>query len=201
MQAVIALSKLCGSEDPSEIDEGEPTVVEVLGEVLSGDPSSEVRRAALLNIPLTPITLPSILLRTRDTDTTVRKLVYSSVLEPHCESLGVGHPRSLTIAQRELIVKNGLGDREAAVRNAAGGLVGAWVDVVGDAQKVKPEERGSEAFEKDVVSLLKLFDLAESTVTEDALLSVFKTRIEIFEGLEFGGECPLFVVLDVQNNL
>lgn len=38
VQAVIALSKLCGSEDPAEIEEG-PSAIEVLGEVLSTDPS------------------------------------------------------------------------------------------------------------------------------------------------------------------
>lgn len=151
-----------------------------------------MRRAALLNIPLTPITLPAILARTRDTDTTNRKLVYSAVLEPHCESgsndqsIGIGHPRALTIAQRELIVRNGLGDREGVVRNAAGSLVGAWVDVVGEA---KEKQRDKGMIEQDVVSLLKLFDLAEGTIAEDALLSVFRGRVDIFDGLEFGGQC------------
>jgi condensin complex subunit 3 len=37
IQAVIALSKLCGSEDPSDVEEGEQTAVELLLEVLSSD--------------------------------------------------------------------------------------------------------------------------------------------------------------------
>jgi condensin complex subunit 3 len=40
VQAVIALSKLCGSEDPDELENGEPTAIEVLTEVLNGDPSA-----------------------------------------------------------------------------------------------------------------------------------------------------------------
>ncbi|KAF7968330.1 hypothetical protein HWV62_30947 [Athelia sp. TMB] len=194
VQAVVALSKLCGTEDPAEVEDGEPTAIEVLEEVLSGDASAEVRRAALLNVPLTPATLPSILARTRDIDTTNRKLVYSAVLEPHCESgssnkgVGVGHPRALTIAQRELIVRNGLSDREPVVRNAAGSLVGAWIDVVGEGGK---EARDKATIEQDVVALLKLFDLAESAIAEDALLSVFKNRVEIFDGLEFNGKLHL----------
>jgi len=156
-----------------------------------------VRRAAILNMPLTTITLPAILSRTRDTDTTNRKLVYSAVLEPHCEAgssgqdIEVGHPRALTIAQRELVVRNGLGDREGVVRSAAGSLVGAWVDVVGDGSNAKGKEKDKGTIEQDVVALLKLFDLAESNVVEDALLSVFKGRVDIFDALEFGGQCLL----------
>ena len=75
------------------------------------------------------------LARTRDIDMTVRRLVYGSILLSHAElpddaMPGAAHPRALTIAQREQIVRNGLGDREPAVRAAAGKLVGAWVDVV-----------------------------------------------------------------------
>jgi condensin complex subunit 3 len=42
VQAVIALSKLCGSEDPSDVEEGEPTALEVLLEILSCDPAAFV---------------------------------------------------------------------------------------------------------------------------------------------------------------
>ena len=42
VQAVIALSKLCGSEDPSDVEEGEPTALEVLLEILACDPAAFV---------------------------------------------------------------------------------------------------------------------------------------------------------------
>ena len=94
--------------------------------------------------------------------------------------VGVTHPRALTIAQRELIVRNGLGDRETAVRAAAGKLVGTWVDAVGS---------GKGSITEDVIAFLQTFDLAENTVAEEALLSVLVTRVDVFDGLEFEGKC------------
>lgn len=149
----------------------------------------DVRRAALLNIPLSPVTLDAVFARTRDTDTIMRKLIYSAILDQHCfdsdgAGMGLVHPRVLTIAQRELIIRNGLGDREPAVRQAAGSLLGTWVDVARG--EVKNDE--SKSVNDDVLALLSLFDLTESTVAEDALLSVFETRRDIFDHLEFNGE-------------
>jgi condensin complex subunit 3 len=125
-----------------------------------------------------------VLTRTRDIDLTVRRLVYGSVLLAHAElpddaMPGAAHPRALTIAQREQIVRNGLGDREPAVRAAAGKLIGAWVDAVG------VEKKGA-VFE-DLLAFLGTFDLRESAVVEDALLSVFVTRVDVFDALEFDG--------------
>ena len=144
--------------------------------------------------------MPDILARTRDTDATNRKLVYTAVLEKHCTGsvddarVGFTHPRALTIAQRELVVRNGLGDREDAVKKAAAQLLGVWVDVVradGSRLPKKEEEktkaeRGAEII-GDLVAFLKLFDLTEGTVAEDALGSVFDTRMDIFEHIEFSG--------------
>lgn len=45
-------------------------------------------------------------------------------------------PLILSIAQREEVVRNGLGDREPAVRAAAANLIGGWVDAVGGLEKV-----------------------------------------------------------------
>lgn len=125
------------------------------------------------------------LARTRDVDPTVRKLVYGSVLLVHAElpddaMPGAAHPRALTIAQREQIVRNGLGDREPAVRAAAGKLIGAWVDAVSIGTK-----KG--AILEDLLAFLGTFDLRESAVAEDALLSVFVTRVDVFDALDFDG--------------
>ncbi|KAJ6631026.1 nuclear condensing complex subunit [Mycena sp. CBHHK59/15] len=137
VQVIIALSKLAGSEDPSELDEGEQTVLQVLLDTLISDPSADVRRATMLNIPVGPASLPALLTRTRDTDTTIRKLIYSSVLDG--AAANSAHPHTLTIAQRELLVRNGLGDREKSVRSAAANLLGTWIGVVGE-DPVKPDE-------------------------------------------------------------
>ena len=146
----------------------------------------EVRRAALLNLPINNKTLPLILDRTRDTDDTNRKLIYNAVLEANVtqgktEIIGPTHPRALTIAQRELIVKNGLGDRVPAVRAAAASLIARWVEVI----NIKSDEPQTE--NSGVLALLNLFDLANGGVAADALLSVFTTNETIFDNLVFGG--------------
>ncbi|KAH8989792.1 nuclear condensing complex subunit [Lactarius hatsudake] len=183
VQAVAALAKICGSEDLGELAEDEQTATEVLEDLLTHDPSADVRCAALLNIPITVDTLPAVLARTRDIDTTVRRLVCGNILLAHVEPPDgalpdAAHSRALTIAQRELIVRNGLADREPAVRATAGKLVGAWVDAVGVGTK-----KG--AVLEDVLAFLGTFDLRESAVVEDALLSVFVTRVDVFDALEF----------------
>ncbi|KAG6370186.1 hypothetical protein JVT61DRAFT_12333 [Boletus reticuloceps] len=170
VQAAVALSKLCGSEDPSDVEEGEQAAIDVFLDTLSCDPAAPP---------------PCILARSRDTDTVMRRLVYSAVLEKNCitpdgSSMGPLHPRVLAISQRELIIRNGLGDREPAVRSAAGSLLGAWVEVVRGSTKA--EEDGSAM--DDVLAFLGLFDLNENTVAEDALLSIFATRVDIFDQLE-----------------
>ena len=207
-------------------------------------------------MPLTSLTISHILARTRDTDITMRKLVYSAVLEynatldeedhkdaqkvrtkeenelaaagieedvkPDINSLnnasdksktgrhnaqtkakdmGPTHPRVFTIAQRELIIRNGLGDREPSVRAAAEALVGTWADVVNIGVKAEEEcisvkQEGDEAAQiqkpsenpavEKAVSFLKLFDL-EDEVASDALLSVFTSRPDIYDGLRFDG--------------
>ena len=152
-----------------------------------------MRRAALVNIPPSPQTLHALLARSRDVDPTIRKLVYSKVLDCNpgkspASNVGFTHPRALTIAQREMIVRNGLGDREESVRAAARNLLGAWVDVVRADVPKKEEEVKSEGIVEDMVAFLKLFDLTEDTIAEDALSNVLDNRIDIYEHIDFPGE-------------
>lgn len=187
--AVIALSKLVGSEDPSELPNDEPTILITVLEVLCGDPSPEVRRAALLNIPLTAETLEVILSRTRDTDPLTRKLVYSTVLQTR-----LTHPRQLSIAQREQVVKHGLGDREPGTRLAAGKLVASWLDAV---MVEGAEERDEDSWTGDdggvmrgFVAFLRIFDVVGpgEEVAVDAVQSIFVTRPEYLDIFTFSGE-------------
>ncbi|KAI3616327.1 condensin subunit cnd3 [Moniliophthora roreri] len=174
--SVVALSKLIGTEDSDELEDGESTVEELLLDALCYDSAPEVRRAALLNIPLTPQTLPVIMTRMRDTDSITRKLVFSAVLKAKLE-----HPRRLTIAQREEIVKAGLGDREAAVRAAAGKLVTGWFELVSsepDNQATSTWTGDDGGVMKGLVKFLQLFDVVGpgAAVAVDAVLAIFTMK-------------------------
>ena len=189
-----SLAKLLPTEEPDDIAEGETSILEALVDVLKYDTSSEVRRAALVNIHVTPDTIPHLLTRTRDLDSNVRKHTYSTVLERNCgigegedsKSVGNAHPRFLSIEHREMVVKHGLGDREPSVRSAAANLVGTWVDVMRNPDQVVKNETPAQELEDIMLSFITLFDLQEVTIAEEALMSVFKTRAEIFDNLEFG---------------
>ena len=110
-------------------------------------------------------TTPALLGRTRDFDANIRKLVYTKLTE-NLES-----PKLLTVGQREMLVRNGLEDRETAVQEAAAKLVGGWVEI-----------------SDDILKFLELFDLMSDVVGEKALLSAFETKPSLLDMLDFGGE-------------
>lgn len=133
VQAILGLSKLMGGEDEEELEEDEPSLKEIVLDMMRFDPAAEVRRVALYHLPLQPETIEHILARSRDVDSTLRKVLYSNILN----NKNVPDMRVLTIGQREDLIKNGLGDREAAVRNAASGMIGGWIE-----EEVKDEQSG-----------------------------------------------------------
>ncbi|WWC92262.1 uncharacterized protein L201_007216 [Kwoniella dendrophila CBS 6074] len=168
VQAALGLAKLQSGEDEDDLEEGQESLGEVLLDLLRYDPAAEVRRAALYNLPRNPNTLPHILARTRDIDPILRRTVYAGSLS----ASALPDPRVLSIAQREDIVRNGLGDREGTVRKATAGMLGGWVDLV----------------EGDMIEFLSRFDVVSSQVAEEALISVFVTRSEILDTIEFNDE-------------
>ncbi|KAF9066728.1 nuclear condensing complex subunit [Rhodocollybia butyracea] len=188
--AAIALSKLVGTEDPTEMRHGEKTCLDLLLECTQYDTAPEVRRAALVNLPVTPETLAVIITRTRDTDTLTRKLAYSAVLEPK-----LAHPRHLTIAQREEITKAGLGDREAVVRVAAGKMITKWLDIAmgePDPQGQPPQtwEGDDGGVMRGFISFLAFFDVVGpgEAIAVDAMLSVFTTRPALLDVFVFNDD-------------
>ena len=189
-----SLAKLLPTEEPDDVADGETSILEALVVVLKYDTAPEVRRAALVNIHVTADTIPHLLTRTRDLDSNVRKHAYSTVLERNSsigegedsKSVGNAHPRFLSIEHREMVVKHGLGDREPSVRAAAANLVGTWVDVMRNPDEIVKNETPAQELEQTMLSFLTLFDLQEVTIAEEALMSVFKTRAEIFDNLELG---------------
>ncbi|WVN89766.1 uncharacterized protein L203_104996 [Cryptococcus depauperatus CBS 7841] len=165
VQAALGLSKLQSGEDDDDLEEGQEPLGQVLFDLLRYDNAAEVRRAALYNFPRTLETLPFILARTRDIDPLLRRTVFAGVLSMEA----LPDPRVLTIAQREEIVRNGLGDREESVRKAAASMLAGWLDMA----------------DGDLLEFLSRFDVVSSQVAEDALISVFVAKPEAFHAIEF----------------
>ena len=121
VQAVLGLGRLAGNEGEEERDadsesDDDSGLLERLLQVLQNDSSAEVRRSLLLNLPLTPATLPFLLERARDLDPATRRALYSRLLP------ALGDFRHLSLSMREKILRWGLRDRDENVRNAAARL-------------------------------------------------------------------------------
>lgn len=113
-QAVFALHRL---QDPS--DEQCPVIKMYIFHV-SKDPSVEVRKAVLSSMGKNQKTLQAVLIRTRDIDDSVRKMAF--------EFISKITVRSLTIEQRERLLKDGLKDRSENVRKCVSSvLLPTWL--------------------------------------------------------------------------
>ena len=127
---------------------------------------SEVRKAVALNIPPTDFTIDAIVSRTRDVDDAVRRVIYH-----HCLPQ-IPLPRYFSIAQREQILRNGLGDRDETVKASTAKLIGQWVDLFGG----------------NLLEYLDTFELVSGTeVAEDALKALFKHRPDMLDSIKFEG--------------
>ncbi|KAF8124444.1 nuclear condensing complex subunit [Boletus edulis] len=175
VQAAVTFCKLCGSEDPSDADEREQTAVDVLPNALSCDPTAGHLACHSRSLARhgRHHASPGLFCGPRENCTTKDD-----------SAIGPLHPRLLTTAQRELIVCKGLGDHEPAVHSAAGSLLGAWVNVVRG--PTKDDEETS---------------LTENAVAEDALLSIFATRVDIVYHLEFKGYVEYCIATNDQAKL
>jgi len=122
VQAVLGLGRLAGNEDDgaedgadSDDDDAGGLLVKLL-EILQNDPSADVRRSLLLNLPMTPGTLPYLLERARDLDSATRRALYSRLLP------ALGDFRHLSLSMREKLLRWGLRDRDENVRKATARL-------------------------------------------------------------------------------
>lgn len=166
VQAVVALGKLCPSDDPEERGE---KIEDVLLDMLQFDPAGDVRRTALLSVPLVPRTLPTLLTRVRDADATVRRALFTSILTKLKAA-------NLTPEQLERVVACGLRDREETVKTAARALVAGW-----------PAKREGEEMDA-LLDFVQLFDVATGMdALQSALECVFEMRRDVLDKLEFAG--------------
>lgn len=122
MHAIYGLTRLAAELDEDQEDEDsddEDTgsgVLEKLLNALQNDPSAEVRRALLVNLPITPSTLPYLLERARDLDAATRRALYARLLP------SLGDFRHLSLTHREKLLRWGLRDRDETVRKATARL-------------------------------------------------------------------------------
>lgn len=137
-QAVLGLGRLAGNQaegctnsEDSDDDQGTDLLGKLL-EVMQNDPSAEVRRSLLVNLPILPNTLPFLLERARDQDSATRRAVYSRLLP------ALGDFRHLSLSMREKLLRWGLRDRDENVRKAAGRLFRErWI---ADCAGIPPQE-------------------------------------------------------------
>lgn len=158
VQAVLGLGRLAGNEDDGEeanedSDEDSSGLLERLVEVLQNDPSADVRRSLLLNLPLTPSTLPYLLERARDLDPATRRALYSRLLP------ALGDFRHLSLSMREKLLRWGLRDRDQNVRKATARLFRErWIEDCAGPRATNEERKPGEAAPPNVDGLLELLE-------------------------------------------
>ncbi len=140
-------------------------------EVLQNDPSADVRRSLLVNLPILPNTLPFLLERARDQDAQTRRAVYSRLLP------ALGDFRHLSLSMREKLLRWGLRDRDETVRKAAGRLFRErWIeDCAGTPPPVdgQPLEVSPPSFDA-LLELLERIDVVNSGVENGVALEAMK---------------------------
>lgn len=161
-QAVLGLGRLAGnqtdgdrasSDDNSDGDTSGTGLLEKLLEVVQNDPSPDVRRSLLVNLPILPNTLPYLLERARDQDPATRRAVYSRLLP------ALGDFRHLSLSMREKLLRWGLRDRDENVRKAAGRLFRErWI---ADCAGIPPPGDAGQAGETHPPSFEALLELLE----------------------------------------
>jgi len=178
VQAILGLGRLAGNEAEEDIEDGDSDngekggLLEKLLEVLQNDPSSDVRRSLLLNLPLTPSTLPYLLERARDVDPATRRALYSRLLPT------LGDFRHLSLSMREKLLRWGLRDRDENVRKAAGRLFRErWIEDCADTREVAEGVPAGEAAPPSIDGLLELLeriDVVNSGVENGIALEAMK---------------------------
>ncbi|KAI1169658.1 ARM repeat-containing protein, partial [Nemania sp. FL0916] len=177
-QAVLGLGRLAGNQvegmanpDDSD-DDAETGLLEKLLEVLQNDPSAEVRRSLLVNLPILPNTLPYLLERARDQDAATRRAVYSRLLP------ALGDFRHLSLSMREKLLRWGLRDRDENVRKAAGRLFrDRWIEDCAGVNQAAEGDAAAEPAAPTIDSLLELLeriDVVNSGVENGVALEAMK---------------------------
>lgn len=163
LQAVYGLGRLAAEveddEDKEDSDSDDDVGAGVLGKllgVLQNDPSAEVRRNLLLNLPLTKEVLPYLLERARDADASTRRALYARLLP------ALGDFRHLSLTHREKLLRWGLRDRDENVRQATAKLFcERWIEDCAALPAIRAADGEEKKSEEAVPSLDALLELLE----------------------------------------
>ncbi|OTA94491.1 hypothetical protein M434DRAFT_394633 [Hypoxylon sp. CO27-5] len=192
-QAVLGLGRLAGNQvegmvnsDDSD-DDVETGLLEKLLEVLQNDPSADVRRSLLVNLPILPNTLPYLLERARDQDPATRRAVYSRLLP------ALGDFRHLSLSMREKLLRWGLRDRDENVRKAAGRLFRErWIEDCAGVNQIEDGEQPAGAAPPSLDGLLELLERidvvnsgVENGVALEAMKGFWEGRPDYRDAVEF----------------
>ena len=194
LEAVVALGKIVENEMDDEHDEQDsdqdiaPGLLEKLLDVLQNDTNADVRRALLLNLPVTPTTLPYLLERARDRDAPTRRTLYSRLLPK------LGDFRHLSLSMREKLLRWGLRDRDEKVRNAAARLFAErWIeDCAGTKADSDGEVDKNKTHDPSIPALLELLERidiinsgAENGIGLDAMKEFWTSRADYVDSVVF----------------
>jgi condensin complex subunit 3 len=181
VQAVLGLGRLAGNEadgeaEDSDDDESGAGLLEKLLDVLQNDPSADVRRSLLVNLPILPNTLPFLLERARDQDPATRRALYSRLLP------ALGDFRHLSLSMREKLLRWGLRDRDENVRKAAGKLFRErWIEDCAGTAEIQEGQEGEAATREakppsfdGLLELLERIDVVNSGVENGVALEAMK---------------------------
>jgi len=145
------------NEDTNE-DKNEDSVLNILINMIQYDPNPDVRKAVMCNLDISTKTLPYIIERAQDTDTSIRRCFYLTAMK----NISI---QALTMSQREKILGWGLYDREVSVQKACKHLLcEKWIN---------------DDCKRDLVKFLNYFDVMTSTIVGDAIKIYFEKNPNI----------------------
>lgn len=197
VQAVYGLGRLAGETDMNEDDEDSDddnpagSVLAKLLDILQNDPSADVRRSLLLNLPFTPTTLPFLLERARDSDAAIRRALYSRLLPALADF------RHLSLTHREKLLRWGLRDRDDNVKKATARLFRErWIENCAQPRNEAGEPvelPAGQVAEPSLIGLLELLERIDVVnagidggIALDAMKEFWLGRPDYCDYMEFG---------------
>ncbi|KAM5448779.1 chromosome condensation complex Condensin, subunit G [Microsporum audouinii] len=187
VQAVMGLGRLAGNDEEEEEGDSPSALLEKLLDVLQNDTSAEVRRTLLLNLPLTPSTLPFLLERARDVDGPTRRALYTRLLPT------LGDFRHLSLSMREKLLRWGMRDRDESVRKAAGRLFyDRWIEDCASSYRTDEDEGEEKSLSPTVAALTELLERidvvnsgVENGIAHEAMKNFWEGRPDYRDAVSF----------------